>query len=288
MMEKELNFADIARKSTIDTGTVSLKNGGRVHYVVTPENKNSFAVLNIIEKKGKTNVAHVVTRDEVADLGSERVALSDFPSYSNAFHTRGKEVKSKKIRTGAEPEPPKPEDKSVQTKEEAKIASDKDLIKQIQEMYKEDSTCLGIDVSKYNSLNAIANMPILARSYFCVGNRHLLYDQTIWSEKYITVIGTEYVETEVYKKFMYENVQKSSKMSLDLGLNLSGMTPVGAAYGPAMGDPVFSNGQPKKDADGSQLKFNFQYMKTWSKLKIEAEMKLKERVQGLKVVQFPR
>ncbi|MCK9580860.1 MAG: hypothetical protein M0Q92_10495 [Methanoregula sp.] len=287
MMEKMVKFADFLNQSDLKTGTISLTEGGRVHYVLTPKNEKSHLILNIVEKKGKPNIPFIATKEEIRDLAMDNVLLSDFPSYHGAFHTHGKVVTQKKTQSDAEPKPDTPEDKSVQTKEEAQISNDTQLIQQIQEMYKEKSSCKEYDVGKFNSFIAIGSKPIMARSYFCVGGRHLLYDQTFFGEKTNTIVGVEYVETEIYKKFMYESVQKSTKMSLDLGLNLKSMTPAGAAYGPAMGDPVFSNGKPLTDASGSTVKFNFDYLKTWSKLKIEAEMKLKERVQNLKIVTFP-
>lgn len=291
-MEQKLYFANLTEKKDIGTGTIRLRSGERVSYVVTPAYEKAFLVLRIHDRSGRSIATHVASRGEVESLGEDKMALDEYPSYSDAFKARGKKCEGKKIRNlfGSAPGM---DENSVQTQKEAEVAKNVSLVEQVQGLFKEDSVCAGFDVNKFYKFEAIRNKdkeiitPILEVSCYCVGGRHILPDKTIWTKNNVLTCSAEYVKTDIYKKFMYENVQKSSKMSFGLGLSLASPTPV-SDIGPVIDEPVYSNGSPMTGAGGLPVTFNFDYCETWARLRIEAELKLIEEVKAVKCESYPQ
>jgi hypothetical protein len=266
-------FKDLVQKRNFVFGAVKLKGSGDLNYVISPAHEKAFLILHIHDNNGRTIATHVGTKEEVRALGKDNLSLTDYPSYSSAFKTRSKKCDARKMRSRLELLSVREDDNSVQTRKEAEIAGNPALIKQIQEIYNPGFSCRDLDLSKFNSVVMVANVPILACSYYCAGGQQILYNSVIWSENRVYILYP--VITEIFRKSMHENVQKSSKMSLDPGLSLSSPAPV-FSYAPEAGDPVFSNGKPRTDSDGRQVKFNPDDCRTWAKLRIGAELRMME------------
>lgn len=292
MEEKKLYFGDLVTAQGFDSGTVNIERGELMDYVVTgPENKNAFLILSIYDKDGKAIDTHVATRDEVEALGKEKVGLEEYATYRGTFKERGKQSNMDEIRSFLDELAPavRGDENSVQTKEEADIANDTSLIQQIQGIYKEDGNCMGVSNKKLKAIELIpvfkdgqvTEQPVVYTTWTCAGGRHLLPNTYIWTEKNMLVCSTAYVQTDLYKKFVYEHVQKSSKMSFGLGLSFGSPTGMGRG-GPKIDKPVYSNG------NSIGANFNFEYCKTWSKLRIEAEYRLKEEIAGIECKSYPR
>lgn len=292
-MEQKIYFEDLSEKKDICHGSVMLGSGEHVSYVVTPAYEKAFLVLHIHDRSGRSIATHVASRGEIESLGEDKMALEEYSSYSSAFKTRGKKCDGKKIKRLFGSLPGRGDENSVQTKEEADVGKNESLVQQIQGLFKEESVCSGFDVNKFYKFEAIRNKdkeiitPILQISYYCVGGRHLLPDKTIWTKNNVLICSAEYVKTDIYKRFMYENVQKSTKMSFGLGLSMASPTPVND-IGPTIDEPVYSNGSPMTGAGGLPITFNFDYCETWARLRIEAELKIIEEAKAVICTSYPQ
>ena len=97
----------------------------------------------------------------------------------------------------------------------------------------------------------------------------------VWLDKFMLCSTLKNTHYEVSKKFMYEEVTRSSKMSFGLGLSLlsnSASAETAEAKGPEKGKPVYEYGKPKINSTGKQISFNAEIVKEWSRLTIKADV----------------
>ncbi|MEM8964620.1 MAG: hypothetical protein AAGD38_24250 [Acidobacteriota bacterium] len=112
--------------------------------------------------------------------------------------------------------------------------------------------------------------PIL-HSYF-----NVFYDK----DQFPTLIITrtvESIDSRLYRKVVVEQTQKSSSFSagLTLGLGAQGSF---VSSGPAPGDKVHDKGKEATGPSGTTLGFDLGFVKTYNRLRIEAELEVQDTV----------
>ncbi len=87
----------------------------------------------------------------------------------------------------------------------------------------------------------------------------------------------ELIELEFFRKVTVEQTLKSSSFAAGLTLGLD--SPTGqVSSGPAPGDKVHSKGQVLTGSNGSSFGFNAGFTKSYARLRIEAELRVQEKI----------
>lgn len=282
-------------------GSFSLADGfGNYAFTGTRDN---FVILRTYDEGGIPTGIYVASRDEVELMDEKGVTLEsgNFTNYCGTSEDRGEKVDTGELERvlpemapalrGAE------EENSVQTEGEAKIASDNDLIARIQKIYQE-STCKEIMKEKIDLVhltkmpkfgaqgNVIGQEPLVQTTYMCVRG-DLIPEIIVWEPKLLIICSRAHVKYKSVKKFMYENLQKSSKTSMGIGASLG--SPAGYSYGgPEVGKPVYSHGKPMTGSGGLGINFSYESCKQYSRLSITAEMRMIVDIGGYEILKVPR
>jgi hypothetical protein len=297
MSNPKLLFSDLAAKNEVDSGWLRLENGDRLHYVVVPSCINSFLIVQLVGKDGSLLGREIISKNEAEALGNEKASLQNVAAYQGKLKACSVERSNAILNDFADDGARGANENAVQTKREAEIGKDRSLLGRIQEFYKPESGCMQFDIEKLHKIEmipvvksdgTIKKEPVVMKSYYCVGGRHLLPETYIWTDAKIQICSISYVASETYKRFMFEQTIKSTKFSFGLGVAIGAEASVPTAIGPELGEPVYADGEPIKASEGGAVSFDFAYAKTWARLRIEAEMRVKDTIKEITCLVYPR
>jgi hypothetical protein len=224
-------------------------------------------------RQAREQLAHLAPADSrVLSLGRE-LPEPEPPAEPAPLAARGDEAKA--------PEAPAPRPDDLQTEQEVKIGADPAVLRAIGGFFNPP----GLDKCAPDFRGTIEAIewplpdrrivPRMVVKYTCVAGNILLSETHFpmsddpESPRRITICSSQF-HFENTRTVAYEQVQKSTKLSVGLGL---GFTAGGGLHLTAAkeGEPVFGAGEAKLDAQtGKQLRFDFGLARTHAKLKIQA------------------
>jgi len=272
----------------------TLKSGDYIHYNICTEFENMFAIFRHYNLDGGVDF-YLATKKQFFNMIEDNPALENpaFKEYcqhiyegSSYLDTEGYSALSEEIAAMRKDE----STNSLQTQDEVNIAANKELIEQVQKMFESD--CKKMDPSKWPRHYKDAEIeykgkkvkrPMLESSYECIkGN--LLESKTLWFypdmgpyQKAMVVFYAHPVKINEYKRFMYNHVVKTSRVSFKLGLPLLDMGSGGAGKVASTvkegATKACSKGKPIKDGSGNQVTFSLDMIKRYYSTTIEAEVK---------------
>jgi len=257
--------------------------GKNMHYIIT----GIPHVYLIISDYSNPNLPKkvIASKEAYENLVNDRVSLSKaldssaFTSYDDNGDPISKEESDKIVEDLKKDDPNKTDDEnSVQIESEAKVQNDVDIIKEIQNIYRPDLKKLPENIAGWVVNKGPIVRPFSITMYGITSPISFVpIDTTIILANAIFSSTTKGGKYEEYKNFMYQNTQKSSKITAGLGVILlnqgGGGKAVAADLMTKAGEKVYDNGQPKKDSKGNFINFDFAWTKTWTRLSIKADIK---------------
>lgn len=266
--------------------------GEGVDFFITGLDK---AYLLITDSRGQDCPKRfVANREAYLEMSSQRMELNRAlqSSLFSDIETGGLEMRGTEMNEilddkeqGMDSEREESDENSVQTKTEADIHKNQALIAQVQKMFDpKDPVVPPLDkLVDYKFIPDPVNgqKPLIYNTYGFPGKMLMPVSTYIFVySKNLLIIGTlKGAKYNEYKSFMYEDVKKSSKLSVGLGWGVLGAQPGSgskektAAIGPKEGEPVHEDGEEKKDGNNGIISFNASWIRKWEKLSIKAEMR---------------
>jgi len=290
-------FSDLNPEEDFGIGSIGAGRSKPFRYIFTGRKEAYLVVFRHGEETPTGTGIYVVTEEDFKELQARRAPLDgnlDDPIFKPLERVGGKLKTEDAVKlfdqTAAREEKKDEEageDAEVQTQEEAGFANSPEMVKSVMEMF--ETGCGKIEADRLTHLEVIEMKSLVEKvaytEYLCTPAGGLIPSTILWHPKYIIFKVPKKMITEITKKLIYENIKKSSKRSYGLGLNLMPQPP--DLLGPKEGDPVYKNGKPQKASDGAQISFNYNSSKQWARLRIEAEMKIKEDFQGFEITTIP-
>jgi len=294
----------IPRTQGVGAGCFKLHDGAQLRYLIAPEEHDYYAILTRDDGKGSVQ-RYAVSRDVFHRVAAQKSVLRE-GEYLEAFADataleateppKDGETLMKERTKGHDPE----DENSLQTEDEANLQNDNvPLVKQIQQLYETNTWAKflkdkGVDqmvnvvkVPDVTEDNKIKTRLVMATTYMGVGDS-LIPEITIFDDDKLYICSREHVKVETVKKFMFNNVQKSTKIAAGIGLSMPG----GAAIiAPKPGDPAYKKGKRPPagvDMSGPKLEFNLGMTKTYAELTIKANMRMIIEIGKYAIAVFPR
>ena len=276
MEERKLYFGELYSPWNPGFGDFAREDGGAVQYVFTGLSDESYLLLRDYDEARELTETYVCSKAGVKRMDQDKVTVGsgNYIKYCSTLEERSEPTKRdeivRELSEMGEERGEGPND--VQTKREAEISQDQGLIKQMMGMY---TPVVGKCPEDYKQTQVMIKnevggviFPISLTVFSCVYGQFTSC-KTIWFRDKL-LICDKVIKIENHKKFMYENIKKSSKLSFGIGLSLGGMGGSVLA-GPKEGDSVYSNGKPMLGGGGSPISFNMSYCKTYERLTLKAE-----------------
>lgn len=293
----------IPRTSSFGAGAFQLDDGAQLRYMVFPEEPDHYAVLTRDDGKGGVQ-RYVASREAFDSVAAERPSLRK-GEYLHAFTgvaasaSRAADDGEAELREKLRGHDPA-EENALQTEKEASLQKDDvPLVRQIQQMYDTGAWASFLKQKDVGQLISVIKVPdmgdddkikwriVVATTYMGVGDS-LIPEITIFDDDRLYVCSREKVDNATVKKFMYENVQKSTKISAGIGLSMGSGS---VAIKPKPGDPAFVKGKQPKAAgqtSGPGLTFSGEMVKTYARLTIQASMRTVVGIGKYSIAAFPR
>ncbi len=309
MSEAVETFEKVQNAESGDLIHVADDSGGWTDYLIFGL-PNLHSVEYRYDARGAEIEALVISPQKAEEMARLKVPLAgdDSSKFSRPVKSTGKPLRGREYKAlledlkKGESEPERVEDpESVQTADQAKVYNNPELVKEVQKIF-EGTGCQGVGIDKLTEVvktlvlagDKEIEIPFLYTTYLCTAGGALLPSETtfVWDyvqQKMSKIVKCAFVgvTTEIYKEFMYEYVTKSSAITAGLSLGLAG--PPGSLITPApkKGAKIFDHGKEKVDASGTSMNFNFSWMKTWARLRVEASFKVKDEIKDFKCISTP-